>query len=65
MTALAGLPTASPRSSTASLVIEAVITAPDPISIFTWAVVAPMVIAITLPASTLRAESFIELRPSC
>jgi hypothetical protein len=64
MTALAGLPTASPKDSTASLVMEAVITAPEAISIFTWAVVAPRVIAITLPGRMLRAESFIERRLS-
>jgi len=56
MTALAGLPTASPKDSTASLVMEAVITAPEAISIFTWAVVAPRVIAITLPGRVARGK---------
>jgi len=56
--AIAGLPIASPNSSTASFVIEAVITRPVAISILTWEVVAPFVMATTLPGMTLRAETF-------
>ena len=60
MTAPAGLPTSRPSASTASLVIEAVTTVSMPTSIFTCAVVAPLVIATTVPGRMLRAESFIE-----
>ena len=47
-------------ASTASLVMAAVTTVSGPISIFTCAVVAPLVIATTVPLRTLRAESFMD-----
>jgi AraC-like DNA-binding protein len=60
MTADAGFPTSSPSASTASLVMEAVTTVSGPISIFTCAVVTPLVMATTLPERTLRAENLMD-----
>jgi hypothetical protein len=57
MTAYACLPTVSFRSSTAALVMEDVTIAP-PMSIFTWAVVAPFSTSTILPLRTLRALIF-------
>ena len=62
MIADAASPTLSASSSTASLVIDAVITAPPAISIRTCDVVAPRLTSTTLPARTLRAESFMASR---
>jgi hypothetical protein len=54
------------RPSTASSVIETVSVMPCPTSIFTCAVVAPLVIATTVPAMTLRAEILMALSaPVC
>ncbi|MND09050.1 hypothetical protein D3C83_320970 [compost metagenome] len=50
----AAMPTLSFNSSTASLVIEAVTTAP-PMSIVTWDVVAPFFTSTILPFRMLRA----------
>src|SRR6202000_1598335 len=59
MIAVAVSPTFSPRSSTASLVIEDVRITPLPISIRTWAVVWPFCTSLTVPRIWLRALSFI------
>src|SRR5580658_3562860 len=59
MTAIASSPILRPRSSTASLVIDEVITTPLPISIRTCAVVWPFCTATTLPLIWFRALSFI------
>ena len=47
ITAVAALPLASLRSSTASLVIEAVTVTPPPMSIRTCDVVAPLTISVS------------------
>jgi len=52
-------PILSARSSTASLVIDDMTIKPEASSTFTWAVVAPLVTATTLPGSILRALNFI------
>src|SRR6185312_14063221 len=51
-------PTLSPRSSIASLVIEEKTVSPGANSTLTWAVVVPLVTAMTRPGRTLRALSF-------
>jgi hypothetical protein len=53
-TAVACLPTAKPRSSTASLVMDDMMTKPGAISILTWAVVAPRLTETILPGKTPR-----------
>ena len=59
MTALAVSPGLSARSSTASLVIDAVMTIPLPTSIFTVAVVCPRRTSSTRQGKTFRALNLI------
>src|SRR5690606_9122992 len=64
MMAVASSPALRPSSSTASLVIEAVMTAASPISMRTCAVVWPFWTSRTRPFRRLRALSFIALLPA-
>lgn len=57
MRTLTGVPSANPRSSTASRVMEEVISSPPLSRIFTTAIASPRVIEVTVPSSWLRVLS--------